>query len=201
MRTIFLLLILAIGVSRQAWAQSAAAPAAPSVPEPAAQAAGGPTADPELHQAVLKLLAAMGTREQMKEGIAQSIPESKAKFKEAAPGVTPEFLDEWARRMQADSSVDAYFAAITAVYEKHFTLSEVRELTQMQQDVNDGKKPVASEALKAKLSKDGTDISAEVVSECGDVGAKLGGRIAGEIEKEHPEWVKDAPPKSSGPKN
>ncbi len=166
-----------------------AAPSAPS-PLPPAQESQAPL-DPALHANVLKLLELSNTRASIVQSQAKVLPEAKTKLMEASGNsVSQEFAEEWGKRMMADVNIDEYMAVVTRVYEKYFSNEDVEELIQIRKDANDKKKPVFSERLSAKFAKVGGEFQGEVIGECSKLGSKQGAKIAQEIGKEHPEWLK-----------
>jgi len=148
----------------------------------------------KLHETTVKLVELMGSRKRILDGLDKSLEDGKEKMLQASPGITPEFADEWVKRMHARTNVDDYVNVIVSVYEKHFNNQEIEELIQAQKDANDSKTPTISPELKEKLSKENTAIISEVIGGCGQVGAKLGADIAAEIQKEHPDWVHEQKP-------
>jgi hypothetical protein len=180
------LLILLCGIGLRSSAQQPA-PAASQTPTVTA-------ADSTLHENVVKLVELMGSRKRILDGRDKALAEGREKMLQIEPNLTPEFGDEWVKRMHDRYNVDDYLNVIIAVYEKHFNKTEIEELTQIQLDANDSKTPTVSPALKEKLGKEGSTIMSEVLGGCGQVGAKLGADIGQEIGREHPEWVKEVKP-------
>jgi hypothetical protein len=148
------------------------------------------SADPKLHEDVLKLVELMNARQNIIASQQKIMPNARETLMKSSPIFTPQFGDEWSKRMMADSSIDEYLTVIIGVYEKHFSNEEIEEFIQIQRDVNDKKTPTVPDALKAKLAKDGIAIQSEVIGGCTQVGARLGAEIAQQIGKEHPEWLK-----------
>lgn len=175
-----LLALLAGGTFVSAQESSAVAPSQNSVS----------ATDPQLHKNVLKLVDLMHARSNVQDGQLKAMPEARAKLMQSAPQITDQFADEWVKRMMTDASIDEYIVVIVGTYERHFNNEEIEELIQIQADVNDKKTPTISDTLKAKLAKDSVAIQSEIIGGCTQVGARLGGEIAQQIEKEHPEWLK-----------
>jgi hypothetical protein len=148
-----------------------------------------PAVDPALHASVLKLIDLLGMRKGLIANEKTAMPSARETLKKGPPAVTAELADEWEKRMLADTSIDAYINVAIAVYEKYFNQGEIEELIKIQQDRLDQKTPALSDALKAKLTKDGVAIQSEIIGGCTQVGARLGGEFEQELIKEHPEWV------------
>jgi hypothetical protein len=178
----FVFFLAILGISSQLSAQQT------SPPPVAADAAA---VDPKVHAAVLKLFDVMHMRQKMIDGLQNDMPESKAQFLKEDPNVTPEFAAEWSKRMLDESSADAYIAVITKVYEKHFNLSLMEDLIQMQQNIKDGKPPAPAPELQEKLTKDGAEFAKEVMTACAQVSVDRSDAIVAAVTKEHPEWVKN----------
>ena len=162
--------------------------AAPSQPAAAA------TVDSKLHENAIKFVELIGSRKLILDGLDKNLADGREKLMQAEHGITPQFADEWVKRMSARTSVDDYVNVIVSVYEKHFDNREMEELVQAQKDANDSKRPTFSPELKEKLLKENSAILSEVIGGCSQVGAKLGADIAAEIQKEHPDWVHEVKP-------
>jgi hypothetical protein len=158
------------------------------------QPAPAVTVDSKLHENAVKLVELIGSRKRILDGLDKSLADGREKLMQAEHGITPQFADEWVKRMRARTNVDDYVNVIVSVYEKHFDNREMEELVQAQKDANDSKPPTFSPELKERLSKENSAIISEVIGGCGQVGAKLGADIAAEIQKEHPDWVHEAKP-------
>jgi len=172
-----------------------------TAPAPASQSSAS-AVDPQLHKNVLKLLELMNARSNVQAGQLKAMPDARAKLRQSAPQITDQFADEWVKRMTTDASIDEYMAVVVGAYERHFNNEEIEELIQIQADVNDKKTPTISDALKAKLAKDSVAIQSEIIGGCAQAGARLGGEIAQQIEKEHPDWLKQPDSSDqSNPKN
>jgi biotin carboxyl carrier protein len=198
MKAVAIVLAAGMGFSCAGMAQQVAAPAA-SAPV-TATAAGATPVDAQLHATVLKFLEVMDLRNKMIEGQKAAMPEAEKKLMDSSSEITQQFADEWGKRMLADVRIDAYMSAIAAIYEKHFTVAEIEQLTEIQREANDKKTPVIPDALKAKLAKEGIEVQSEIVGACSQIGARQGGEVAQDIVKEHPEWLKSGTADTAAPK-
>lgn len=164
---------------------------AQTAPAPANEQ-NAPVVDPKLHTSVLRLVEVIGAHKSILAAQTAAMPKIRETLLKGPPMVTEELADEWEKRMLSDDSINAYIKLIVSVYEKHFTEAEIEELIQIQQDKLNQKTPVVSDALKAKLAKDGIALQSEIMGGCTQVGARLGGETEQQLMKEHPEWVKSA---------
>ncbi|HTJ30574.1 MAG TPA: hypothetical protein VL346_08745 [Acidobacteriaceae bacterium] len=151
-----------------------------------------PAIDPKLHASVLKLVEVMGAHKSILAAQTAAMPKIRETLLKGPPMITEELADAWEKRMLSDSSIDTYVNVIVSVYEKYFTEAEIEELIQFQKDKLDQKTPVLSDALKAKLTKDGIAMQSEIIGGCTQVGARMGGETEQQLMKDHPEWVKSA---------
>jgi hypothetical protein len=183
-----LILLCGMGVSSSAQQSTPAASEAPEVV----------AVDTPLHENAVKLVELMGSRKRILDSLGKSFGDGKAKLLESDVRLTPEFADEWVKRMVARTNVDDYVNVIITAFEKHYNASEIAALIEAQRDANDSKTPTLSPELKEKVQRESNALASEVVGGCSQLGAKLGADIAQEIEHEHPEWVKQTKP-SGGP--
>ncbi len=95
--------------------------------------------------------------------------------------------------MKTRLNPDDFIAVFAHVYEKYFTAEEIDQLTDAASQSKAGKTPVLSDALKEKFQKNMVAIQSEVVGGTTQLGARIGGEVGQEIEKEHPEWTTPAP--------
>jgi hypothetical protein len=148
-----------------------------------------PAVDPKLHESAVTLVQATGAYEKMKSSVPQMVEDAKKRMGPLVPQATPEFLEEWGKRMAARIQINEYVDVIVRVYEKHFTTDELQELIALQLAKKDQKRSLSA-ALQEKLSSEMPKVMGEIVGACTELGAKLGAKIGTEIEKEHPEWLK-----------
>jgi len=159
----------------------------------ASVAAGSiPQAGARLHSDVIKLVELSGTRAAMQNSLKQLVNDGKTRMMQACPGCSPAFGDEWAKRMLARANLDDFIDVYVRVYEKYFNDDEVKELIALQNQIRSSQPPTISSELKQKLAAQMTSIQSEIMGGTTQVGAKLGGDIGAEIEKEHPEYFKNA---------
>jgi hypothetical protein len=181
---------LALTLSLTAHAQAPTEhPAGQAAPEPANKI------NPKLHADVLKLMDLMGVREILESNLKPLVEKSSKEKVAQCPKCSPEFREEWAKRMLARIKVDDFLEVYVQAYEKHFTDEEITELISLQRKKNDLPPPSPSPELKEKLEAILPTLLSEIMGGCTQVGAKLGGEIGMEIAKEHPEYL-DAKPDS-----
>jgi hypothetical protein len=190
----FLLFVILLAVPSLR-AQTPASPAAQAA-KPAEQDAKAAPAkpDPKLHADVVKLVELSGARKRLEDGLPSMVEDGKKEMMKRCPQCSPEFAEEWGKRMLARLKVDDFLRVFAAVYEKNFTDDEILELIRLQEKSNDSP-PAPSPHLKEKLTNDMPAIMSEIMGGCVQVASKLGGEIGAEIEKEHPEYTKSKPEK------
>ena len=150
--------------------------------------------DAQLHTDVLKLVDLDGTKERLQNNLSRMIDEGKARMMQQGSPCNSAFADEWARRMLARASVDDFVNVVVAAFERHFSDPEIRELIALRNSKGTPQSSSISPALKQKLEKVMPSVQAEIMGGCVEVGAKLGGEIGQEIQKEHPEYCKEPAP-------
>ena len=158
-----------------------------------AQSANSPT----IHQVALKLLDAMGTRKVLADNIDAMIENGKQKMIQQHPELDPAFSEEWSRRMHASINFDDFLNVLAAIYEKHFTASELTEMIRMYHDLSEQRVPQVSDALKAKLNNIMPEIQADMGAGLMELSEKIGSEVAVSVAKDHPEYVKAPPPSES----
>jgi hypothetical protein len=155
----------------------------------------------EVHKNAVEFVELSGSRQRLIDSADGSVKQGQDAIRRHSPNVNPAYVEEWGKRMRARFNADDYVSVFVHVYENHFNQAELQELIQAQRDLNNHKTPNTSEALKAKLAKEGIGIQSEILGGCAQVGARNGGEVDMEILKEHPEWITpDAQPQSA-PKN
>ena len=159
----------------------------------------------ELHENVVTLVDLLGVRQHLLDSREKVAEEGKQVILRTYPNYSPQFADEWAKRMVARSPVDEYLKIVVAAYEKNYSNDDVVELIQVQHDVKAGKTPEISARLKEKIATAGIEAQSEIMGGFTELGSKLGGEIGLEIAKQHPEWLKRSdtltPAKPSAPEN
>jgi hypothetical protein len=122
--------------------------------------------------------------------------DGKKRMMQQCPQCSPEFGEEWSKRMLARLKVDDFLEVFVQTYEKSFTDDEILELIKLQEKSNDSQPPAPSPHLKEKLGAVMPTVMSEIMGGCTRIGAKLGAEIGAEIEKEHPEYTKAKPGKT-----
>lgn len=149
--------------------------------------------DPKLHADVLKLLELVGIRELLETNLKPMVDKGKQEMMTQCPKCSPEFGEEWAKRMLARLKVDDFMQVYIQAYEKHFTDAEIAEMISLQSTKKDMPPPSLSPQLKEKFNAVMPTLLSEIMGGCTQVGAKLGGEIGMEIGKEHPEFLEAKP--------
>jgi len=190
-------LFLAIFLASPSVPAQTPTPATAQVEKPAAQDAKSTTdkPDPKLHADAVKLVELSGARKHLENGFASMTDEAKKHMMQQCPQCSPEFGEEWSKRMLARLKVDDFLEVFVQAYEKSFTDDEILELIKLQEKSNDSQPPAPSPHLKEKVDAVMPTVMSEVMGGCTRIGAKLGAEIGAEIEKEHPEYTKAKPEK------
>jgi hypothetical protein len=149
-----------------------------------------PQFDARLHADVVKLVELSGTRAAMRSGLKQLVSEGKTRMLQACPGCNPAFADEWGKRMLSRINLDDFIDVYVRVYEKHFNDDEVIQLIALQKQIRSSRPQTVSPELKRKLAARMTSIQSEIMGGTTRLGAKLEGDVGAEIEREHPEYLK-----------
>ncbi len=162
-------------------------------PGPRPLAATPAAVDPKLHADVLKLVEISGARQQVQASVLKSVPDGKKSMMEKCPNCTPEFGDEWAKRMTQRLNADEFVAVFVEEYEKYLTDADVIELISLQQNAGATPPPAPSDRLKSRMESVMPSLMGEIMGRCTEIGAKLGGQIGQEIQAEHPEYLHATP--------
>ncbi len=190
-----LLLLAAFFTIPSLWAQNPA-PSQTEKTKPAEQApTPAPTKpDPKLHADAVKLVEASGAKKRLEDGFPSMLEDGKKQMMKQCPQCSEEFANEWTKRMSARIKADPFLEVFVKAYERNFTDEEILELISLQENKS-ASPPVVSEHLQAKIKTIMPSLMGEITGGCAEIGARLGGEIGEEIEKEHPEWVKSQPGK------
>lgn len=172
------------------------APSKTDKTKPAEQTAAPAPAkpDPKLHADALKLVEVSGAKKRLEDGFPSMLEDGKKQMMKQCPKCSEEFANEWTKRMSARIKADSFLEVFVKAYEKNFTDEEILELISLQEKKSDSP-PAPSEHLQVKIKTIMPSLMGEITGGCAEIGARLGGEIGEEIEKEHPEWVKSQPEK------
>lgn len=151
--------------------------------------------DLKLHADAVKLVEFSGARKRLENRFASMVEDGKKQMMQQCPQCSPEFGEEWSKRMLARVNVDDFLEVFVQGYEKNFTDDEILELIKLQEKSKDSQPPVPSPHLKEKVDAVMPTVLSEIMGGCARIGAKLGAEIGAEIEKEHPEYTKAKPEK------
>ena len=165
-------------------------PASNNPPATAIDATGA--VDGKAHEAAVRLVDALGLKEKMVAGIDPNLDKGVAALKAQTPPLRPEFIEEWRKRMKERMKLDDFVAIVVQVYLRYFTADELDQLSDLVISRKEGKSAELSDALKEKFQKDAVAIQSEIIGGTTQLGARLGGEVGEEIQKEHPEWVPTA---------
>ncbi|WP_109486801.1 hypothetical protein [Occallatibacter savannae] len=155
--------------------------------------------DSRAHEATVHLVEVLGLKEKMMVGVDADLDRGIAVMKAQAPSLSPEFIEEWRKRMKARLKPEDFIAVVVQVYERHFTADELDQLDKVAISKKEGKPTVLPDALKEKLQKNAIAIQSEIIGGTSQIGARLGMEIGEEIGKEHPEWVASPAQKPTEP--
>lgn len=147
-----------------------------------------PKVDPKLHVDAVRLVEISGAKQQLQDGLEKMVDEAQKAMMDKCQGCAPEFGKEWKQRFLERTNINDYLDVYVRAYEKYFTDAEINELIGLQKDPP--KIATPSPALKEKLTAVMPELIADVIGDCGKIGAKLGAQIGAEIGREHPEYVK-----------
>jgi hypothetical protein len=128
----------------------------------------------------------------MVAGIDPNLDKGVAALKAQTPPLRPEFIEEWRKRMKERMKLDDFVAIVVQVYLRYFTADELDQLSDLVISRKEGKSAELSDAPKEKFQKDAVAIQSEIIGGTTQLGARLGGEVGEEIQKEHPEWVPTA---------
>jgi hypothetical protein len=149
--------------------------------------------DPKLHTDAVRLVEVSGAKQLLQNDLEKMVEEGRKAIMDKCQGCAPEFGKEWKRRFLERTIINDYLDVYARAYEKYFTDAEINELIALQKEPS--KTPVPSPALKEKLTAVMPELMADVIGDCGKIGARLGALVGAEIEREHPEYMK--PPANS----
>jgi hypothetical protein len=148
--------------------------------------------DPKLHAEVLQLVELSGVREKLEAQKQALVEEGRKKMAEKCPKCAPEFGNEWAKRMLARLRTEDFIHVYVSAYEKYFTREDIAELIAIKKKAKAHEQAVATPRLREKMQSVMPSLMGDIVGGCTKVGAELGSKVGGEIEKEHPEYFKEA---------
>ena len=151
--------------------------------------------DRKLHADAVKLVELSGARKHLEDGFASMTEEGKKHIMQRCPQCSPEFSEEWSKRMLARLKADDFLEVFVQAYEKSFTDDEILQLIELQEKSNNSQPSAPSPHLKEKIDAVMPTVMSEIMGGCTRIGAQLGAEIGAEIEKEHPEYIKPKPEK------
>jgi len=143
-----------------------------------------------LRSDVLRLLEAEGMKDMLETAVKQSVATAKTSIVEACPRCTSQFHNEFAKRFAARLRVEDLMNLFASVYEKSYTRSEVVQLVVMNEKRKIDVSYAISQELQGKVDSVKVTLLSEGQKKITDHSGKLGVDIFREIEKEHPDWVK-----------
>jgi hypothetical protein len=159
---------------------------------PSSATASAPEVSAEVHMKAVKLIEASGARDRLVAAIPDLIGQGTAAMQKQCPDCKREFFEEWGKRMTARLKIDEFVSVAVRAYEKRFTLDELTEFLSVANSRKTDHPLTLSPALQKKVMDLMPAIMGEMTGGCTEIGARLGGEIGAEIEREHPEYL---PPK------
>jgi len=103
---------------------------------------------------------------------------------------SPEFGEEWEKRMLERLKVEDFLDVYVRVYETYLTEEDVTDLVAFHKARKDSQDASLPPRLKEKLEPLMPTIMSEIMGDCTRIGAKLGGEVGAEIGKEHPQYLR-----------
>lgn len=158
-----------------------------------------PAIDVKAHDATVHLVQVLGLKEKMIEGMDADLDKGVEAMKAQVSSLSPEFTQEWRRRMKARLKPEDFVAVVVQVYERHFTTEELEELSNVAIGRKEGKAVALPQAFKEKFQKDAVEIQSEIIGGTSQIGAKLGMEIGQEIAREHPDWTSSSASQTTQP--
>jgi hypothetical protein len=181
--------------AQQTTSASSQAPAAQSVPSAQTPApAAKPTAaiDPVKDAAIRKLFEVMGTKDAMRQVIANMSATVKPLLESSLPAgeYRAQLIDLFFQRLQVKLRVDDLLEIAIPIYDKHFSLEDIEGLTKF---------------YETPLGKKATSVLPQVLLEAQTAGKKLGEQMGREsmieVLEEHPDLKKSLEDAGAAQKN
>jgi hypothetical protein len=181
--------------TQQTAAASSQAPAAQTAPsaQTAAPAAKPATAiDPAKDAAIRKLFEVMGTKEAMRQVIANMSTTVKPLLESSLPAgeYRTQLIDLFFQRLQVKLRVDDLLEIAIPIYDKHFSLDDIEGLTKF---------------YETPLGKKATSVLPQVLLEAQTAAKKLGEQMGREsmieVLEEHPDLKKSLEDAGAAQKN
>jgi hypothetical protein len=183
------------GAAQQTTGASSQAPAAQSAPpaQPAAPAAKPATViDPAKDAAIRKLFEVMGTKDAMRQVIANMSATVKPLLESSLPAgeYRTQLIDLFFQRLQVKLRVDDLLEIAIPIYDKHFSLEDIEGLTKF---------------YETPLGKKATSVLPQVLLEAQAAAKKLGEQMGREsmieVLEEHPDLKKSLEEAGAAQKN
>ncbi len=183
------------GAAQQTTSTSSQAPAVQTAPsaQAAAPAAKPATAiDPAKDAAIRKLFEVMGTKDAMRQVIANMSATVKPLLESSLPAgeYRSQLIDLFFQRLQVKLRVDDLLEIAIPIYDKHFSLEDIEGLTKF---------------YETPLGKKATSVLPQVLLEAQAAGKKLGEQMGREsmieVLEEHPDLKKSLEDAGAAQKN
>jgi hypothetical protein len=191
MRTTELILMLSLAAIPATAQQPIPAPAA------APSNATAQSTQTALHQSAVKFVEASDTRQRLEQNLDRLLDDGKQSLMKRDPLLNPKFADEWEKRMRKEVNLDEFVDATARVYEKYYTSEELDQLTQAQLARKQGKPYFLPPQLAEKLKSNSAQVQSDINTETSQIGSRQSIAVGQEIEKDHPDWVKPAKPRTT----
>ena len=152
--------------------------------------------DPQLYADVLALVQLEGSKQRIESNMHQMVDQGVSRMMKDTSQCNAAFAAEWGKRMLAKINADDFVNVEIAAYERHFSDADIRELiSRLKKQRENPASAVPSPGLKQKLEGVLPSVQSEILGGTTQVGAKLGGEIGQQIQKEHPEYCRGAAPR------
>lgn len=155
------------------------------------------SADPRAREEAAKFAELTGVRQKLEQKFPSTMQTALAEMRRRYPNLDPRMVAEWEKRMRVQFNPDDYIAVFINVYARHFTADELEEMIQAVRAQRNSKPVTLSPELGEKIRANAVQIQSEIIGGFTEVGASKGGRIGGQIGREHPDWVRNLNPAAS----
>ena len=138
----------------------------------------------------LELVELMGVRKHFVIDRGTGMAEAKQQLLREYPVLTTAFVNEWAKRVEAQLNPDDYVVLAAGVYASHFTNDELAELVQGRRNANAGRPSGLPQPLRDKLVRVMPTVAGEIAAGSAQASATLGAQVAEQVAREHPDWLR-----------
>jgi hypothetical protein len=139
---------------------------------------------------VRALVETMGLREKLDAQRASSIEKGRAKIAEVCPRCDPRFGQEWGRRFNDWLAGDQIMDICANAFARHLSDDDIAELLDLGRKKAAHQPAEASPHLKQKMEAALPLILGDLAGDIMRASVENSARIAQDIGREHPEWIK-----------